>query len=269
MKITPDAPSDKLATAPTTPLSNDTIASQLAHRSIRSFQDTPLSQDELDTLLTVARHGATSSFLQRCTIVRVQDPEIRHKVYQSSGQPYVDGSRGELFVFVVDLYRNSLIRQQAGASLEPLERTAVFVQGFQDTMIAAQNMVVAAESLGLGTVYLGSVTNDPKLVIEALKLPKYTFPIVGLLVGHANQEPQFKPRLPEKLTTSTDQYPRLGTLVQEFTDYDQRVAEYYDLRNANQRVDNFSQQIANNLGKGAFAERDMLAALREQGLCLK
>ena len=46
-------------------------------------------------------------------------------------------------------------------------------------MIAAQNMVVAAESLGMGTVYLGSILNDNAKLSELLKLPKYVYPAVG------------------------------------------------------------------------------------------
>ena len=62
--------------------------------------------------------------------------------------------------------------------------------------IAAQNVVVAAESLGMGTVYLGSILNDNAKLSELLKLPKYVYPAVGLAVGWPDQEPQLKPRLP-------------------------------------------------------------------------
>ena len=48
----------------------------------------------------------------------------------------------------------------------------------------AQNVVVAAESLGIGTVYLGSILNDIEKLCELLKLPKYTFPVVGLALGY-------------------------------------------------------------------------------------
>ena len=64
------------------------------------------------------------------------------------------------------------------------------------SMIAAQNVVVAAESLGMGTVYLGSILNDNAKLSELLKLPKYVYPAVGLAVGWPDQEPQLKPRLP-------------------------------------------------------------------------
>ena len=58
-----------------------------------------------------------------------------------------------------------------------------FVSGLTDAVIAAQNVVVAAESLGMGAVYLGSFFNDTAKVVELLNLPKYTYPAIGLAVG--------------------------------------------------------------------------------------
>lgn len=263
-----DAPSAALAAPQDTPVSNETIAALMAHRTIRAFAEGGLDEPTVTTLLDAARHGATSSFLQQTTIIRVQDPAIREAVHGASGQPYVGGSRGELFVFVVDLHRNAVIRQRAGASLEPLERMSVFLQGLEDTVIAAQNMVVAAESLGLGTVYLGSIQGDARAVIRALGLPERTFPLVGLIVGRAEQAPQYKPRLPRRITTGVDAYPRLEAQEEALAAYDTTVQEYYDLRDANARLDSFSTLIARNLGVGAAATAPTLEILREQRLAL-
>ena len=46
--------------------------------------------------------------------------------------------------------------------------------------MAAQNMITAAESMGLGVVPLGSIKNEPQKIIEVLNLPKMTFPVLGL-----------------------------------------------------------------------------------------
>ena len=179
-----------LRTAPEAPVLNSTIRAQLAHRTIRSYTDEPVSPEVMETLLEVARHSATSSFQQQVTIIRVTDPALREELREVSGQPYVGGTIGELLVFVVDLHRNAVLRERAGASLEPLERTTLFLQGVEDVVIAAQNVVVAAESLGLGTTYLGSIGTDPRRVIAALGLPERTYPLLGLLVGHPGQEPR-------------------------------------------------------------------------------
>ncbi len=248
---------------------NSTIEAQLDHRTIRAFTDEGVDDATVATLLDVARHGATSSFYQAVTIIRVKDPAIRDVLYQSSGQPYVGGDKGELFVFVVDLSRLARIRTAAGLTLEPLERTTAFIQGVKDTMIAAQNMVVAAESLGLGTCYLGSIGREPRSLIEAMKLPKFTFPLVGMLVGHANQSPQKKPRLPREITTSVDVYPDFESeeYLRHAEGYDQVIQEYYDLREGGRRQDSYTNQVKVKPGKGPAEHAPMLEVLHEQGFC--
>ncbi|WP_080462151.1 nitroreductase family protein [Actinomyces gaoshouyii] len=253
----------------TAPVRSATIDALLAHRTIRAFTDEPVGEEVMRTLLTVARASATSSYFQQATIIRVRDAAVREAVHAASGQPYVGGDRGELLILVVDLHRNAVIRERAGAPLEPLERTYAFLQGCQDALIAGQSMVAAAESLGLGTCYLGSILGDPAGLITALGLPERTFPLLGLLVGHPAQEPQYKPRLPEQITVGIDSYPPLEEHDAELAAYDERVTEYYDLRDASRRVDSFTEQIARMVGQGRAAQAPVLDVLHRQRLCLR
>lgn len=251
-----------------TTVATDTIATQLAHRTIRAFTDEPLSDEIVEQLLSTAVQAPTSSFYQQRTVIRVKDPAVREQIHRSSGQPYVGGDRGELFIFVVDLYRNARIRQEAGAELRVLESTALFLQGAEDVLIAAQNVVVAAESLGLGAVYLGSIGGDPQLVIDALGLPERTFPLVGLLVGHADQDPALKPRIPLDLVTAIDAYPVLDDYHAALADYDQVVRTYYDLRDSSRPVDSFTAQIATKPGGGKAEQAPVREVLTAQRLAL-
>jgi len=248
--------------------SNDTIRTQLNHRTIRAFTADPVAPEVLDTLMEVVTAAPTSSFYQQRTVIRVVDPAIRQAVYEASGQPYVGGDRGELLIFVVDLYRNARIREEAGVEVRVLESTALFLQGVEDTLIAAQNLVVAAESLGLGTVYLGSIGGDSKLLIDALKLPLRTFPLVGVLVGHPAQEPALKPRLPREITVATDTYPLLENVHESLADYDQVVKTYYDLRDSSKPVDTFTRQIETKPGGGRAEKAPVREVLDVQRLAL-
>lgn len=264
-----DAPNDALNRPVTSLVSGPTIDVQLAHRTIRAYTEEPVGEDVVTTLLDVARHSATSSFRQQVTVIRVLDPAIREEIHAVSGQPYVGGSRGELLMLVVDLHRNAVLRERAGADVEPVERTNLFLQAVEDTVIAAQNVVVAAESLGLGTTYLGSIATDPRRIIAALGLPRHTYPLLGLLVGHPDQEPQFKPRLPREITTAVDTYPEVTDHLEALEAYDRTVHEYYDLRQANKRSDTFTAQVVRTLGDGGSSSSPVLETLHEQGLCLR
>ncbi len=247
-------------------MTNETIASQLAHRTIRAYKEQPLTEAEIETLMEVARHTATASYLQGYTVLHITDPQVREKIYAASGQPYVGGTKGDMFIFVVDLYRNSRIRAEQGVSSEALSSMNLFLTGAEDALLAAQNVVVAAESMGLGTVYLGSILADPRLVVDALELPELTFPILGLLVGHSDQEPGQKPRLPLSILTAENTYPRVESYTEALADYDREVTEYYDLRSGS-RLESFTHLVANGIGVGGAHVSTIMQVLNEQGLC--
>src|SRR5699024_4422207 len=85
--------------------------------------------------------------------------------------------------------------------------------------------------------------NDPQKIIEVLNLPKMTFPVLGLQIGIPDQEPQLKPRLPLKFIAFDNDYPK-EIKLSDLSDYAQEVTTYYDLRDANRRIDSFTNQIA-------------------------
>lgn len=249
-------------------MTNDTIALQLAHRTIRAYKEQPLTDAEVTTLMDVARHTATASYLQACTILHITDPQIREKIAAASGQPYVGGTAGDLFIFLVDMYRNSRIRAEQGVSSEPLSSMNLFLAAAEDTLLSAQNVVVAAESMGLGTVYLGSILADPRGVVEALQLPPLTFPILGMIVGHPDQEPGMKPRLPISVMSARNTYPRVESYTELLADYDREVTEYYDLRSGS-RLESFTHLVGTAIGVGGAHVSPILEVLHKQGLCLR
>lgn len=129
-------------------------------------------------------------------------------------------------------------------------------------------MVVAAESMGLGTVYLGSILADPRPVVKVLELPELTFPIVGLIVGHPDQDPGQKPRMPLSVMTAKNTYPRVESYSKTLADYDRQVTEYYDLRSGS-RLETFSHLVATSIGVGGAHVSPIMEVLNEQGLCLR
>ena len=185
---------------------NETIKTQLNHRTIRAFKNQELTDEQKKTLEEVARHTSTSMFLQQFSMMHVTDDEKRAKIREITGQKYV-GANGNLFIFVADLYRNSEIRRQLGKDEGALHGTDVFLQAVEDTVLAVQNFVNAAESMGLGAVILGSINNEPKELVKILNLPKMTYPVLGVQVGVPDQEPQLKPRLPLEFILFENEYP--------------------------------------------------------------
>ena len=91
-----------------------------------------------------------------------------------------------------------------------------FFSGFTDACIMTQNVVNAAESMDLGTNYLGSILNDPMEICKILNLPKLTFPVVGLGIGYPNQKPQIKPKMDMKFRVFEDEYKPLKNYLEAF-----------------------------------------------------
>ncbi|EXJ14836.1 Oxygen-insensitive NADPH nitroreductase [Imhoffiella purpurea] len=106
----------------------------------------------------------------------------------------------------------------------------------------AQNLSLAAESLGLGCVFIGAIRNDPDRVAELLELPDLVAPLFGLCLGWPADDPLVKPRLPRQVILHQDVY--RDPLPQTMADYDARMAEYYSARPTNRRSGNWSVTTA-------------------------
>lgn len=236
----------------------------LDHRTIRKFTTHPVDPQCLTRLITVAQHTATSHFLQSFSVIQVTDRQLRTQIAAISQQAYVDGN-GELLIFVADQHRADLCADHPNQ----LGSTDKFIQAASDTLLAAQNLVNAAESEGLGTVILGSILNDPKQLITLLKLPKLTFPICGVIVGYPDQAPQFKPRMPQALMRFDNGYHLPDDWQAQLADYDQVIAHYYRTRDTNRREETFTHLLANGAAHTPQKRAELLAALHQQGFCLK
>ena len=129
----------------------------------------------------------------------------------------------------------------------------------------AQNVAVAAESMGLGTNFFGNVLNDVPRIVELLKLPKLTFPVLGLTMGFPDQEPQLKPRMDMSLRVMENGYTEPESWSNALSEYDDVMQTYYDLRDANRRVDSFTKQTAGRLAAVNPMRARMVEFIASQG----
>lgn len=247
---------------------NETITSQLAHRTIREFTDEPISKQLLEQLVQVAGRTATSNGLQASSLIRVTDQTIKNELAKICGQEYVT-RMPELWIFIVDQYRNGQIAKANNCFEESIGDMDRFFQGFTDACLMAHNIESAAESIGLGTVYLGSILNDPAKTIKLLNLPELTFPVLGLGFGYPNQEPQLKPRMDMELRMFENTYTIFDDYSGIMSEYDKIMQTYYDLRQANQRVDSFSQQVVTKLKNVNPVRQKIVNTIVKQGFDLK
>jgi nitroreductase len=236
-----------------------------SHRSIRKFTEQNISDDIFETLVKSGQGAATSSFLQGTTIIRIKEPEVRDNFVEiSGGQSYV-ATAPEFMVFCADLRRasNCCAMHNAVATEGFTEQ---FIIATVDVALLAQNMVVAAESMGLGICYIGGIRNDPARVAALLDLPRGVYPVFGLCLGYPDQDPEVKPRLPVKVIVKTDRYTESSD-EEQIQLYDNHVQNYYQTRTGGNKSMGWSEQMSGLLGKESRPH--MRGFLKDQGFEMK
>lgn len=226
---------------------NETIASMLDHRSVRDFLADPLPPGTLETLVAAASSAATSSNMQLWSAIAVTDPAKRKVLAEIAGnQKHIE--QCPLYIaFIADMSRNERLSQAEQTTFENLPYLETFMVACIDAALAAQNAVVAAESLGLRTVYIGAMRNDPAKVHELLGLPPKAFVVFGLCVGYADPRSrnEVKPRLPQSTVLHRERYDS----TPEVTDrpiYDAEMSKF-SARNEMQAT-TWTQRMLNRMG---------------------
>ncbi len=206
---------------------NETIASLLDHRSVRSFLSDPVPPGTLETLIAAAQSAATSSNMQLWSAIAITDPATRKVLAGIAGnQKHIE--QCPLYIaFIADMSRNERMSQAEQVTFENLPYLETFMVACIDAALAAQNAVVAAESLGLRTVYIGAMRNDPAQVHKLLGLPPKAFVVFGLCVGYADPKSknEVKPRLPQSTVLHHERYDA-GPEARDRPAYDAEMAEF-------------------------------------------
>ena len=220
-----DAPGGNLpfGDAPVT----EAILGLLAHRSVRAFAPEALAPGTLEVLVAAAQSAATSSNLQAWSVVAVEDPARKARLARLAGTPRAVEGCPLLLVFLADLSRLDRLGAAAGAPMEGLRYLELFTVAVIDAALAAQNAAVAAESLGLGTVYIGGMRNHPEAVAAELGLPPDCLGVFGLCVGHPDPAvpTAIKPRLPRSLVLHRERYDA-GDEAAAVAGYDDTLAAF-------------------------------------------
>lgn len=187
---------------------NPVLAGLLAHRSIRAYRPDKLPGGALEAIIAAAQSAASSSNLQTWSVVVVEDEARKARLSElAGGQAHI--RQAPLFlVFLSDLSRAKRLAAEAGRPDEGLRFLETFLISVIDAALAAQNAVVALESLGLGAVYIGAIRNNPDEVARELALPPHVAPLFGLCVGYpdATVSSSVKPRLPQGVVVHRETY---------------------------------------------------------------
>jgi nitroreductase len=173
-------------------ISNPIIECMLNRKSIRSFTDREPSQEELETILRAGQQAPFASQLGSVLLKRDRE-----------NAPY---NAPLYFIICVDFHKWELIMAQREWEMVSSD-LLVMLLGMQDAALMAENMVIAAESLGMGSCFLGAIPYYAAEIIEEFSLPPRVFPMVGLVIGFPDENPPTRPRYPLDCVLFEDKYP--------------------------------------------------------------
>ena len=245
---------------------NEVIATLLGHRSVRGYKPDPVPPGTLETLIAAAQSAATSSNMQWTSVIVVTDPAKKKVLAEIAGnQKHIE--QCPLYLcWVADMTRNAKISTAEKVEFETMPWLETFMVACLDVALAAQNAVVAAESLGLSTVYIGAMRNDPERVAKLLGLPKRSFVVFGLCIGYAAEAAagEVKPRLPQSIVLHREAYDGRNADAERKT-YDGEMAKFATRHEM--QATTWTQRVLNRLGpiKSMNGREKMRAALASLG----
>ena len=249
---------------------NDTIKTLMQRRTIRNFTKEAIDETTRNWLEQAAQQAPTSEYRHSWSAIRVTDPAVAGRLAEIGGEHYI-AEAALLYVFVVDVHRNTQIVLENGVPEQNLtfKYPYSFFQGYQDAMLALSAMQIAAESLGLGVVTLGSVLNDVDATIAALELPQFVYPVLGLGIGHVEKAPQVKPSMPQAAQFFDNRYPESVNWKELLKEFDEETGKYVDLRHPDRTIPPFFNSITRHCTDRPTAEKRMIGPAQRQGFVMQ
>lgn len=196
---------------------NEVMKLLKSHTSIRKFNETKITDEQIQHIIESAMQGATAGNMMAYSIIKIRSKDTLSKLAKSCDeQPFI-ASADLALLFVADNYKWHKFYEQRNISETFLDYKGPcisdFMLGLEDGMIAAQNAVIAAESLGIGTCYIGDIMENYEYHKELFNLPKYTIPIALVVMGNYDTKPEIRDRFNKSYVVFDEIYP---TITEEF-----------------------------------------------------
>lgn len=214
------------------------VEALLRHKSVRTFLPDALPDGSIETMVAAAQSASNSSALNQWSLVAVTDAELKQRISDTVARsvpvaqiPWIEEAP-VLLLWVADLSRGAEITQDAGKDPFVFDYLDSFLMASIDAALAAQNAVVAAESMGLGIVYLGVMRNIAKEVAEMINLPPHSFVTFGMAVGRpdASRTSTIRPRPAQAMVLHHNQYNQ-GRYRAYLNDYEEAYQVFRDSQN--------------------------------------
>lgn len=158
--------------------------------SCRSFLDKEIPPDVLNRILEAAVKAPSGGGFQNYSIIKVTDREKRERLVKYSRNQRFIARAPVSLVFCIDYRRMKRINEVEPAPFAEAEHFTNFWMSVIDTAVCAQTACLAADALGLKSVYIGNILNVGDQVSELLNLPDYVLPSIMVTLGYCVRSPK-------------------------------------------------------------------------------
>ena len=174
---------------------NEVLCQLHDRKSVRAYEDRPVEPEIKRAVLEAAIQAPTAGNMALYTILDITDPEKKAALAKScDDQPFI-AQAPMVLIFCADYRRWYDVFCRYVEDVRKPDMGDLFLEE-ADALIAAQNAVVAAQSLGLGSCYIGDITENYEYHKRLLKLPKYVVPAAMLCFGYPTLQQRNRPKPP-------------------------------------------------------------------------
>jgi len=166
---------------------NEVVQLLLERKSVRAYEEREIAERDRETIFEAALQAPTAGNQVLYTILHITDQNIKNELALTcDNQPFI-AKAPLVLVFLADCRRWLDCYRYAGA---PCRNPGVgdLMLACADTLIAAQNAVTAAQSLGIGSCYIGDILENKERVEALLHLDRYVFPVTMLVFGYPTEQ---------------------------------------------------------------------------------
>jgi len=185
---------------------NTTIDLLCNRTSCRDFLDKPIAPEMMQSILESGIHAANGGNLQPYSIIKIEKRETRARLADLCGRQSFIADAPTSLMFCIDWHRIERWAKLEGAPFTAADSFKMFWISIQDVVLCAQQMATAADSLGLGSVYVGFVLEPMLELCKLMQLPQGVMPVVMLCLGHPAQKPASAPRLDTEIVVHNETY---------------------------------------------------------------
>lgn len=182
----------------------------MKRRSVRNFEDKNIPENLIEELLDAASNAPSGGNIQPISVIVVQKAEARAKLAKMvEDQPWVRNAPLSM-IFCIDFFRIKTWASMFDADYRGEQALLSFLIAYADLMCSAQNVVILAESRGLGSVYIGTILDVIDKAREYFSIPKYVLPMMVLSIGYPRSVPKGIPKLRRDVMAHREKYNQLS-----------------------------------------------------------